>query len=42
MTDVVLGIDGGGTKTDVAVARLDGTTLSLVRTGPTNWEGVGL
>jgi N-acetylglucosamine kinase-like BadF-type ATPase len=42
MTDVVLGIDGGGTKTDVAVASLDGTTLSLVRTGPTNWEGVGL
>jgi N-acetylglucosamine kinase-like BadF-type ATPase len=38
---VVVGVDGGGTKTDVVVADLDGRTLGTAQAGPTNWESVG-
>ncbi len=39
---VLLGVDGGGTKTDVVVADVDGTTLASVRVGCTNHETVGM
>ncbi len=39
---VVVAVDGGGTKTDVAIASLDGTVLGEA-TGPaSNWELIGL
>ncbi len=42
MADVVLGIDGGATKTDVAVATLDGQVVGRAIVGGSNWEVVGL
>lgn len=39
---VVVGADGGGTKTDVAVADLTGGVLAQVRVGGTNHESAGL
>ena len=33
---VVFGADGGGTKTDCAVGRLDGTIVGFARVGPSN------
>jgi N-acetylglucosamine kinase-like BadF-type ATPase len=39
---VLLGVDGGGTKTDVVVAALDGHPRCAVRVGCTNHETVGL
>jgi N-acetylglucosamine kinase-like BadF-type ATPase len=39
--EVVVGVDGGGTKTDVVVASLDGTTLATSQAGPANWETIG-
>ena len=43
MTDrVVLGVDGGGTKTDVCVATDAGRVLAFVSGAGSNWEGVGL
>ncbi len=39
---VLLGVDGGGTKTDVVVADLTGRTRCTVRVGCTNHESVGL
>ena len=39
---MLLGVDGGGTKTDVAVAGRDGTVLATARVGCTNHEAVGL
>lgn len=39
---VVLGVDGGGTKTDVVVTDLDGRPRGTVRVGCTNHETVGL
>jgi N-acetylglucosamine kinase-like BadF-type ATPase len=39
---VVLGVDGGGTKTHAAIAAEDGTLLGLGRSGPSNWEDVGI
>jgi N-acetylglucosamine kinase-like BadF-type ATPase len=39
---VVVGVDGGGTKTEAVVADERGTFLGLGRSGPSNWEDVGL
>ena len=39
---VLLGVDGGGTKTDLVVADLDGRPRCTVRVGCTNHETVGL
>ncbi len=39
---VVLGIDGGGSKTHAVVADEAGTVLGLAARGPSNWEEVGL
>jgi N-acetylglucosamine kinase-like BadF-type ATPase len=38
---VVVGVDGGGTKTDVVVADLSGTELALVTAGGSNHESIG-
>ncbi|MFZ4809949.1 MAG: N-acetylglucosamine kinase [Ilumatobacteraceae bacterium] len=40
-TAVVIGADGGGTKTDVVVADLRGRELAMVSTSGTNHEGMG-
>ena len=42
MTGVVIGVDGGGTSTDVAVADLTGTVLATQRTGGSNHESIGI
>jgi N-acetylglucosamine kinase-like BadF-type ATPase len=39
---VVLGVDGGGTKTHVLVADLRGRVLGSGTGGPSNWEDVGI
>ena len=39
---MLLGVDGGGTKTDVIVADLDGNPVGTARVGCTNHEPVGL
>jgi N-acetylglucosamine kinase-like BadF-type ATPase len=39
---IVLGIDGGGTKTHAVVADTGGALLGVGRSGPSNWEDVGL
>lgn len=39
---LVLGVDGGGTKTHVAVADTSGVVHSFATNGPSNWEEVGL
>lgn len=39
---VVVGVDGGGTTTDVLVADLAGEVLATVRTGGTNHESIGV
>jgi len=41
MRSVVVGVDGGGTKTDVVVAGLDGTVLATAQAGGANPEGMG-
>lgn len=38
---LVIGVDGGGTKTDVVVADLHGVELGAVQTTGTNHEGIG-
>jgi len=38
----VLGIDGGGTNTHVVVADASGALLGVGRSGPSNWEDVGV
>ena len=38
----VLAIDGGNSKTDVALVGCDGTILSAVRGGPSNHQGIGV
>jgi N-acetylglucosamine kinase-like BadF-type ATPase len=38
----VVGVDGGGTKTEAVVADENGTLRGLARSGPSNWEDVGL
>jgi N-acetylglucosamine kinase-like BadF-type ATPase len=37
----VLAIDGGNSKTDVALVAADGTLLATVRGGPSNHQGIG-
>jgi N-acetylglucosamine kinase-like BadF-type ATPase len=39
---VVLGVDGGGTKTHAVVADSDGRVLGASVNGPSNWEVVGI
>ena len=39
---VVLGVDGGGTKTHVLVADLTGHVVGSGTGGPSNWEDVGI
>ncbi len=39
---VVVGVDGGGTKTHVLVADESGATLGAALSGPSNWEEIGL
>jgi N-acetylglucosamine kinase-like BadF-type ATPase len=39
---LVLGIDGGGTKTHAVIADSDGTVRGFATSGPANWEVVGL
>ena len=39
---LVLGVDGGGTKTHAVVAGADGTLRGFATSGPANWEVVGL
>lgn len=39
---LVLGVDGGGTKTHALVADADGRVLGASVSGPSNWEVVGL
>jgi len=40
MAGCLIGVDGGGTKTDYALFDLDGKLLSMRRAGPTNHEGL--
>ena len=40
-TAAVLAIDGGNSKTDVALVAADGTLLASVRGGPSNHQGIG-
>ncbi len=39
---VVLGVDGGGTRTEAVVASEGGELLGRAVSGPSNWEDVGL
>lgn len=39
---LLLGIDGGGTKTHAVIAAEDGTVRGFATNGPSNWEVVGL
>jgi N-acetylglucosamine kinase-like BadF-type ATPase len=39
---LLLGIDGGGTKTHAVVATEDGAVQGVATNGPSNWEMVGL
>ena len=39
---IVLGVDGGGTKTEAVVADATGAFLGTGLSGPSNWEDVGL
>jgi len=39
---LLLGVDGGGTKTDVLLATRDGRVVARARSGPSNHEAVGL
>jgi N-acetylglucosamine kinase-like BadF-type ATPase len=39
---LLLGIDGGGTKTHAVIATPDGTVHGFATNGPSNWEMVGL
>ena len=38
----VVGIDGGGTKTDALIVGLDGTVIAECRGGPTNLQTIGI
>lgn len=42
MKKLVLGIDGGGTKTDLALANLDGEILDRVKAGPASLRNTGV
>ena len=39
---VVLGVDGGGSKTHAVIATLGGSVLGAAVRGPSNWEEIGL
>jgi N-acetylglucosamine kinase-like BadF-type ATPase len=39
---LVLGIDGGGTKTHAVIADADGAVRGFATSGPANWEVVGM
>lgn len=39
---LVVGVDGGGTKTDVVVATLEGAVVGVARGGCANWEVIGV
>ena len=39
---IVVGVDGGGTKTDVCVVTETGAVRAFVSGGGSNWESVGL
>jgi N-acetylglucosamine kinase-like BadF-type ATPase len=39
---VVLGVDGGGSKTHLAICDQTGAVLGAATSGPSNWETVGL
>jgi N-acetylglucosamine kinase-like BadF-type ATPase len=39
---IVLGVDGGGTKTHVVVADTEGALLGAASSGASNWEDVGV
>ena len=41
-TPVVVGVDGGGTKTDLVVLDVDGVVVGRSSGGGANWEGVGV
>ena len=41
-TSLVIGIDGGGTKTDVCVSTERGQVVGFATGGGANWEGTGL
>ncbi|TLN23911.1 N-acetylglucosamine kinase, partial [bacterium] len=41
MSDYLIGIDGGGSKTAVILARRDGTPLGRGEDGPSNYHAVG-
>jgi len=40
--EYVIGVDGGGTKTEAALANLEGKILKLVKVGPSNLRNVGI
>ncbi|GAG07925.1 unnamed protein product, partial [marine sediment metagenome] len=39
---IVVGVDGGGTRTRVAVATEEGTVLGTGESGPGNYHDVGI
>ena len=39
--EIVIGVDGGGTKTDAVVVDLHGRVLGAATAGASNWESVG-
>ena len=41
MSEVVVGVDGGGTKTNVAVVGTDGAVLARVQGGTSNYQVIG-
>ncbi|NOZ56318.1 MAG: hypothetical protein GXO73_05925 [Calditrichaeota bacterium] len=41
MTEVVVGVDGGGTSTNVAVVALDGRVLARAQGGTSNYQVIG-
>ena len=42
MSNVILGIDGGGTKTHALLVDLDGNILATAANGGANWERTGI
>ncbi len=42
MTDYVIGVDGGGTKTRGGIAKLDGSVIKIVEVGSTNYNAYPL
>jgi len=42
LTKYILGVDGGGTKTDAVIADQNGTVISSATNGGANWERMGI